>query len=287
MASSEKQPTLMSPVGIVSYPALAKPKKNTNVKGRDADPNKKPRYEIVLIVTPKLMDQYDAEKWKQVERLKAMKKSALDALCDTFTGGDRDKAKDLIARGKLLWPFKTPEDADEDSPFASYPDGTQWFTAWSYGKPGVCDRYDDGTGKPVEIRSDEDIEEKVYPGCHGRVTLRAFTYENSGNKGVAFFLSNVQKVNEGERIDGRKSASEEFEALADAADLDEEEAPRSRKRAAKDDDDEPAPAKRRAPKVDDDEDDAPPRRRAAKAADDDDEPAPRRGRKASAIDDIL
>lgn len=58
---------------------------------------------------------------------------------------------------------------------------------------------------------------KVYSGCYGRASLRAFAYEAKGNKGVSFGLQNVQKLRDGESLAGRGAASADFQPLPQAA----------------------------------------------------------------------
>lgn len=83
---------------------------------------------------------------------------------------------------------------------------TGYINARSTKRPGVVDR----AAKPIL-----DVEEEVYPGCLVNVSLFAFGYENSGNTGITFGLNNVQKVKDGTRLDGRKAAEEEFDAMLD------------------------------------------------------------------------
>ena len=46
-----------------------------------------------------------------------------------------------------------------------------------------------------------------------RASLRPFTYDTNGSKGVSFALQNLQKLRDGERIDGRLRPEDEFEAI--------------------------------------------------------------------------
>lgn len=57
-----------------------------------------------------------------------------------------------------------------------------------------------------------------YAGCFAKVSYSCYAYEKKGNVGVAFGLNNVQKVRDGDRLDGGSSADEDFEALEAAAD---------------------------------------------------------------------
>jgi hypothetical protein len=51
----------------------------------------------------------------------------------------------------------------------------------------------------------------MYPGAQVRGSVSAFGYDYQGNKGVSFGLNNLQKLGEGERIDGRVAADAEFD----------------------------------------------------------------------------
>ena len=56
---------------------------------------------------------------------------------------------------------------------------------------------------------------EVYSGCKVRATLSVFAYEKAGNRGVSFGLNNVQKLDDGERLDGRLKAEDDFGAIED------------------------------------------------------------------------
>ena len=63
---------------------------------------------------------------------------------------------------------------------------------------------------------------EVYSGCKVRVTLNVFAYDKAGNRGVSFRLNNVQKLDDGERLDGRLKAEDDFEAIEEKpADIDD------------------------------------------------------------------
>ena len=52
--------------------------------------------------------------------------------------------------------------------------------------------------------------------------LRPFSYDINGSRGVSFALQNVQKLRDGERIDGRLRPEDEFDAIQDrGADLED------------------------------------------------------------------
>jgi hypothetical protein len=51
---------------------------------------------------------------------------------------------------------------------------------------------------------------KVYSGVYGRVGVDFFPYDNSGKKGVGCGLTNVQILRDGEPLDNRRTAEDDF-----------------------------------------------------------------------------
>lgn len=51
---------------------------------------------------------------------------------------------------------------------------------------------------------------EFYSGCYGRASLRFYAYNQNGNKGVGCGLGNVQKLEDGQPLDGRTTAVEDF-----------------------------------------------------------------------------
>ncbi len=80
-----------------------------------------------------------------------------------------------------------------------YPTGGHFASATTKQPPGLVD------ARRQRILSREDF----YPGCFARATVTAYAYDNKG-KGVAFGLHNLQKTRDGEHIDGRASAEDDF-----------------------------------------------------------------------------
>lgn len=57
-----------------------------------------------------------------------------------------------------------------------------------------------------------------YAGCYARAQIRAYAYDQAGNRGVSFDLQNVQKLRDGEPFSGRDSAEEAFDAVSGGGD---------------------------------------------------------------------
>ncbi len=81
--------------------------------------------------------------------------------------------------------------------------GTTYVRASSKRAPGVVDK------KLNPIAN----HEKFYSGCYAKASVTAFAYDNKGNKGVSIILHNIQKVADGEPLDGRSSPEEDFEVV--------------------------------------------------------------------------
>jgi hypothetical protein len=69
-------------------------------------------------------------------------------------------------------------------------------------------KYAGSDGKPAKITNPDEI----YAGVKARASVRFYAYDTNGNRGVAVALGNVQKTGEGQRLDGRMKAEDEFTA---------------------------------------------------------------------------
>ena len=169
--------TIITPKAILSYPHLFEPRPST--------PGGEPVYSCSLVFEPGT-------------DLSAMKQEALRVAREKWA----DKTDAMLRTGKIRMPFR--EDGEEKG----YPPGAVFINVRSRTAPGIVDRYAGPDGKPVRINDPE----AVYPGCYVRASLRAFAYDTNGNRGVSFGLCNVQKLGDGQRLDGRKKPEDEFEA---------------------------------------------------------------------------
>ena len=112
--------------------------------------------------------------------------------------------------GKVPANLKTPlRDGDIDRPDdAAYTD-SYFINANSKEKPGVVDRRRVPLTDPLEM----------YSGCYVRASINFYAFNTNGNRGVAAGLGNIQKWEDGEPLNGRVRAEDEFDAL-DAEDDD-------------------------------------------------------------------
>ena len=169
---------LITPQAILSYPALYEAKPNDNGELF---------YSCALVFPP----------GTDLSEMRA----AADA-----AGREKFGAKWNPKTFKL--PFR------EDGEDKGYPAGSVFINAKSKGKPGVVDRYKGPDGKPRPITDPDEM----YAGALVRASVRFYGFETKGNKGVAVALNNIQKLGDGERLDGRMKAEDEFDALQADAD---------------------------------------------------------------------
>lgn len=104
----------------------------------------------------------------------------------------------------LRSPFRRNEELD--NPIAGIPDDAivMMFSSKESYRPGLVDHK----------RQDIIDESQVYSGAWFRAQVRAYGYEQRGNKGVAFGLQNVQKLRDDDPIGrGVMPASMVFDAV--------------------------------------------------------------------------
>jgi hypothetical protein len=167
---------LKTPEAILSYPFLFVPRPNDDGKLK---------YSTSLVFV-------------EGTDLSELKKAVLAAAEEKFGS----KAEELIRLKKIHTPFRTDWEAK------GYPAGSTFINVTTEKRPGVVSIYKGPDGKPAPI-TDAD---QIYPGCIAIASVVAKYFEAKGKKGITFYLNNLQKRRDGERLDGRMKAEDEFEA---------------------------------------------------------------------------
>ena len=176
-----------TPECMLSYPHLYEPTKvNAN------NPAEKAKYSAAFVFAPGV-------------DLGKLKTAAIEA-------GERkfgpSKFAELLKAGGLRMPFR------KDAVEKGYAEGSVFINARSDSKPQLVMPYKDpDTGKPAPV-TDPEI---MYPGSRVRASLIAFGYDTMGNKGVSFALGNVQWLGDGDRLDSRVAAADEFDVVEEIA----------------------------------------------------------------------
>jgi hypothetical protein len=176
---SEETKYYMTPKGVLSFTnQLVTPK---SFEGGA------PKYGVTILFDAKAQASPEYKKLEEVAEAKLTEKFGAKA-----------------ATMKLKRPFLSGDDYPNYNGYA----GKTFLRLSSNFKPEFVNK------KAEEIPFDQ-VEDEIYSGCFARVTVNAYAYDTSGNRGVAFGLRNVQKLGEGEKIGGRGSASSEFGAIED------------------------------------------------------------------------
>lgn len=108
-------------------------------------------------------------------------------------------------------PFRDAGEKSEE--YEGFKKGMTFVTARSYDKPQVVDQDVD----PIVDKKE------VYSGCYCRASITAGAYDQAGNKGVAFYLNNVQKLADGEPLGGSSRAEDDFKPVGSDDDEDEDD----------------------------------------------------------------
>lgn len=180
---------VITPKATLSYPHLDKPQVSKQEGGKD-------KYSATLVFAPGT-------------DLKELQAAVMAAGEEKWPG----KFQKMATTGAARLPFR------KDAEAKGYPEGSTFINTRSERKPGAVYLHAGEDKKPAKV-ADEDIREVFYPGAQVRAQIRAFAYDSQGNKGVSFALNNIQKIADGERIDGRQDATQAFDADLSAAPAD-------------------------------------------------------------------
>ena len=185
MASKEKNEVFITPPVIISYPHLFEAQK---MEDKDIA-----MFSAGLVFPP----DTPPEVRRKLQEL-------IDAAGRAFHGKNYDQMKQ---NGELTMPIRT------DWAKKGYPEGSYYLNAKTKTQPGVVGPSAGKDGRPMLITNPDD----VYPGCIVRASINFFGYSRKGNAGVSTGLRNVQKIREGTRLDSKRLASDEFDAIESAA----------------------------------------------------------------------
>lgn len=181
---------VITPKAILSYPHLHKP--------QDPKPGQDPKYSATLV----FVEGTDTT---------ALQQAAIAAASDKFPSGYKLPNGQVItiqqafAENILRSPFR------KDALAKGYPSGSIFINVRTTKKPAVVYAQAGANGKPVPM-PEEKMKDELYPGAIVRASVAAFYYDRDGNKGVSFALNNIQKLADGDRLDGRVAAEDEFDA---------------------------------------------------------------------------
>lgn len=201
--SDKAQNKIITPEAILSYPHLDKPVQGSDSEGK---PSGTPKYSCALVFKP----------GSDLSGLQRAVKAAADA---KWPG----KLQELLAKHKASiqnggpFIFRLPFRNDAKP---GYPEGSTFVNVRTEQRPGLVYAHAaEATKKPALVPESE-ILRVFYAGAVVRASLTAYAYDKNGNKGVSLSLNNLQKIRDGERLDNRTAAEDEFTVDLSAAPAD-------------------------------------------------------------------
>ncbi len=159
-----------------------------------------PKFGLSAVWNPAKFSDKDKKRWRTI----------LGAMDAESKSRFKKALKDLPANYK-----KGIRDGAEKADLEGYGEGTKFANISTKMRPGVID------ANKNPISPDDGNIDEIYPGCYCRATVTVYSYDNKG-KGVALGLMNVQKVSDGDRLDSRTDAAEDFDDDIDSAWLEED-----------------------------------------------------------------
>lgn len=176
MAQVDKRNVLLTPKFRVAFPQVTEMKVFA--------PGQKGRYSCVALFTPSEFNEKDKQKW-----------AALIVACNKVSIETFKKPMKELDRSVYKTPFHKGEEKEQ---YAGFGSGVIFFTMSAYTRQPQVVGVD---GSPID-RAD------LYPGCYARASVNPFA--NTQWKSISIGMNHLQKLGDGERLDGATSAEEDF-----------------------------------------------------------------------------
>lgn len=208
MAKKERV-VLTTPIFRVGYPNL--------FEARSFEEGGKKKYDVCAIFNPASYTGIEKERWDAICK-------QLDKVTLAEFGVDWKTAKkvDPETGDKGVSGFKEGlYSSKKRAGKPGFDEGTFFATLSTEFPPGVV-KYNGPGKKSTPISVEDDNTGIIYAGCYARATITIYAY-NQRSKGVSLGLNNFQFVKDGERIDGRGDARDDFEDDIDGSFLDQDE----------------------------------------------------------------
>lgn len=195
---------ITTPEAIASYPQLVTPNKNKKFELTLVFPNGFP-VELKKAALATLKAKYDLA-------------GATNIQIDNDKGPGKLNFLKLADGTKLRLPWR---DDPEDVAAKKYPEDSAFIgvrTSAGAPQPQVVNQIPD-TSQPARANGQHPPTlidaSKIYAGSIVKASIDPFCYEVDGNKGVTFGLGNIQFVRDGDRLDNRTFAQDDFDSDMD------------------------------------------------------------------------
>lgn len=187
-----------TPLCRISYPYIFAPKVETQ-----KDKNTGETYTVKKFQAALLFDESVADE------LKELKKIAIAEGKAEF-GEHFEK---LVQQGSLKWPFRDGGDINPNSGQPYYGEGITFINVSSQDKPGVVSRYAaPGSNKPRVVTDPSEL----WPGEYVKASITIKPFNRKDSKGIGVYLNALQLWHEGDRLDNRVNAEDDFDAEGEA-----------------------------------------------------------------------
>lgn len=178
---------------VLSYPQLFTPKLPPNART-----GQKARYSAMFLIPKDMV-------------IRELEEVCIQMLEEKWG----DKVNEMVnypPPNNLKWPIRRDNRKQDGGQRFDDTKFKAFITAWSETPPGLVGRYAGPDGKPTKIL--QPSADVLYPGCIVNVSVNPFVYDQAGNRGLAFGLVNIQMWDNGERLDNRVAAEDQFQAEA-------------------------------------------------------------------------
>ena len=162
------------------------------------------RWSYVNVWQPKAMEESGKPKYSVSFIFPKSDTATIKALEAATEAAYEIGASKLKGNGRSVPPLssiKTPlRDGDIERPDDEAYANSYFLNANSVTQPGIVD----ADRQPILDQNE------VYSGCYGRASLTFYAFNRSGNRGIACGLNNLQKIRDGEPLDGHTRAEDDF-----------------------------------------------------------------------------
>ena len=144
-----------------------------------------PKYSVSLIIPKK-----DTVTVRKIQ-------AAIQAAYEEGSGKLKGNGKSVPALSTIKTPLR---DGDVERPDDEAYKDSYFINANSATAPGIVDA----------DRQEIIDHSEVYSGVYGRASISFYAFNNSGNRGIACGLNNLQKIRDGEPLGSRVRAEDDF-----------------------------------------------------------------------------
>lgn len=167
----------------------------------------KVRFSFVEVWEPKAMNEGEEKKYSIQLIIPKSDTKTIDAINKAIEAA-KEQGRGSKFNGKVPGNLYTPlRDGDLERPDSELYEDSYFINARSNKQPGIVD-------KDVNPILDRD---EVYSGCFGRASISFYPY-SAKSRGIACWLNNIQKLEDGPNLGGASTPDEDFGSFNDSED---------------------------------------------------------------------